>query len=536
MKSLGDFVNTPVKFHRNLNIHQLFLTTMIWKAGDKAILQRVSPDFPSHWYLLKRKINRNQDIREAKREVIQQLKKSSDREVRTVARTLNMMKFLSTEADKEEIFIEARDELIKILKTKSDSRRAFLKRGAAATILTLAGGFTAVLRILYPPGKWKYNTLAHRVLYFYAKEEKRDYEKEITLLEEIIAKAEEEIKKRRLKSGFTILKTIHALIEGFGFKMLPLGQEHLGKGLSSRELDCNTVSIIYYAIGEVLKFPINLVPIPVHAFVRWSNTISWETTNGTEIRDEKKELVKQFAIHENSIKMGSYLANASEKEILGLFMAEWVSIKSHYEVPENVITLIRSIAPNMPFAMLTCGNWYGHSGMFKQAKAIFDKGLILDPNYFDIPKTLGKNMFNRGKYKEAITYSKKCIDTMRSLRFTRLTLKSAQVLEHRFPTLKDASEVNKTLAKSYEGLNQFEDAVKHWFWEAYPWKNIKEFKNLNKVDPDPIYLSEKAFLRAKAWEKVFGEKAKTLIQADLRLPVKNEYGPAKEMLEKWKKL
>jgi tetratricopeptide (TPR) repeat protein len=56
----------------------------------------------------------------------------------------------------------------------------------------------------------------------------------------------------------------------------------LYEALRTSNSDCDTSTLIYCAIGEVMGYPLGAVALPRHAFVRWSlphgSVINWETT------------------------------------------------------------------------------------------------------------------------------------------------------------------------------------------------------------------------------------------------------------------
>ena len=54
-------------------------------------------------------------------------------------------------------------------------------------------------------------------------------------------------------------------------------------------VDCDIASFIYLAIAEVMKYPLHLVEIPRHDFVRWEigpgSSVNFETMDGFETDD-----------------------------------------------------------------------------------------------------------------------------------------------------------------------------------------------------------------------------------------------------------
>lgn len=88
-----------------------------------------------------------------------------------------------------------------------------------------------------------------------------------------------------------ILSTIFNYIQPYRTNSSAKGDKLLSRGLDKKDLECDTASVIYLAVGEVLKLPIVLVAIPTtkngngHVFVRWNfadgSHIDWEATSQT---------------------------------------------------------------------------------------------------------------------------------------------------------------------------------------------------------------------------------------------------------------
>lgn len=79
------------------------------------------------------------------------------------------------------------------------------------------------------------------------------------------------------------LEAIQAFMKEEGFRYQSTAFLH--EALRSRNTDCDTSTLIYCAIGEVMEYPLGAVVLPRHAFVRWvlphGGVINWETTEMT---------------------------------------------------------------------------------------------------------------------------------------------------------------------------------------------------------------------------------------------------------------
>jgi hypothetical protein len=81
-------------------------------------------------------------------------------------------------------------------------------------------------------------------------------------------------------------------------------------------VDCDTASYIYLAIGEVMKYPIHLIEIPGHNFVRWeldaNNYFDFETMDG--IATDDQHYIEGWGIPAAFAHRGGVLASMSAQE------------------------------------------------------------------------------------------------------------------------------------------------------------------------------------------------------------------------------
>jgi hypothetical protein len=83
-------------------------------------------------------------------------------------------------------------------------------------------------------------------------------------------------------------------------------------------VDCDVASFIYLAIAEVMKYPVHLVEIPRHNFVRWqfdSNAyVDFETMDGAETDDDYYKA--NWGIPETFVGRGGILETMNEKQTI----------------------------------------------------------------------------------------------------------------------------------------------------------------------------------------------------------------------------
>ena len=81
-------------------------------------------------------------------------------------------------------------------------------------------------------------------------------------------------------------------------------------------VDCDVASYIYLAIAEVMKYPVHLVEIPKHNFVRWvfagGSHLDFETMDGFETDDEYYR--KNWFIADEFIGRGGILDTMNERQ------------------------------------------------------------------------------------------------------------------------------------------------------------------------------------------------------------------------------
>lgn len=89
--------------------------------------------------------------------------------------------------------------------------------------------------------------------------------------------------------------------------------------LPIHEVDCDTASFIYLAVGDAFNLPISAVMAPEHVFVRWEfkdgSYLNWETTKGASVGDDT--YMRAMHISQDSCDRGVYLQSLTREEVLG---------------------------------------------------------------------------------------------------------------------------------------------------------------------------------------------------------------------------
>lgn len=120
-----------------------------------------------------------------------------------------------------------------------------------------------------------------------------------------------------------------------------------------RVLDCDTASFVYLAVADALGWPVNLVEVPQHNFVRWTfadgSHLNFETMDGGERTDAY--YVAAFAVPPSTIKPGFFMSAMSRDEVLGYVHGLRASIfarKGNFEQAKLDLVTSRRLRPVSP--------------------------------------------------------------------------------------------------------------------------------------------------------------------------------------------
>jgi tetratricopeptide (TPR) repeat protein len=106
-------------------------------------------------------------------------------------------------------------------------------------------------------------------------------------------------------------------------------------------VDCDTASYIYLAIAEVMKYPIHLVEIPRHNFVRWElgrdNYVDFETMDGIPTNDAYYK--SRWFIPESFVGRGGILKSMTAEETLAY---HWATVAISWSWQLNVPRMLEN--------------------------------------------------------------------------------------------------------------------------------------------------------------------------------------------------
>lgn len=120
-----------------------------------------------------------------------------------------------------------------------------------------------------------------------------------------------------------------------------------------RVLDCDTASFIYLAVAETLGWPLSLIEVPQHNFVRWTfadgSYLNFETMDGAERPDAY--YIAAFGVPPETVKPGFFMSAMSREEVLGYVHTLRASIfakKGEFDKAKLDLATARRMRPVAP--------------------------------------------------------------------------------------------------------------------------------------------------------------------------------------------
>ncbi len=117
------------------------------------------------------------------------------------------------------------------------------------------------------------------------------------------------------------LKLVYDILNrDFGIKYLEKRAQLLSQSIPNKYYDCDTGSMVFLAIAQELNWPLNIIRIPDHMFIRWNDNttqFNFEVTTGDIIEDSL--YICFHNIHPDSIEKGIFFKELSRTELIGCF-------------------------------------------------------------------------------------------------------------------------------------------------------------------------------------------------------------------------
>lgn len=146
----------------------------------------------------------------------------------------------------------------------------------------------------------------------------------------------------------------------------------------AHKMDCDISCIIYYSVAQVMNYPVFMVEVPDHGFVRWRNNDStyynWDTNAAMSVSNDcyKYECIKglRTGFNDNNEKAMNFLTDMDSKQIkayrlpfTGLIYQE----RKKYADAERLYIQAMSMRKNNIYAMYFLAYMYMYDSTYNDA-------------------------------------------------------------------------------------------------------------------------------------------------------------------------
>jgi tetratricopeptide (TPR) repeat protein len=254
----------------------------------------------------------------------------------------------------------------------------------------------------------KYQTSAHMMLNMEQEFQVTadDYKTLDNVLDSIITKIKTKPAYTK-KDAFNIFKTIASQLETYEKKE----NELFSYGLRDKIFDCDNFSIIYASVGEILNFPIKMINVMDHVFVRWElgkDHLNWDNMWGD--KDNKAFLDWVYKVN---FGLDAFFVEMNQKEIaaLGYFNRGSYLFYLH-EYKKSITEFNKALAlyPNFKLAFFNKGYSLINMEEFDEAINIFNKVIHETPEFANAYNARGLVNSKMGLYEKAIDDFTKTIE------------------------------------------------------------------------------------------------------------------------------
>lgn len=237
------------------------------------------------------------------------------------------------------------------------------------------------------------------------------------LLETILAEAQQQLVGRVASSpteAFVILQQIAAIFQqqhvqvGDAMLLSDTCQPTTTDANTIYRADCDTLSFLYLAIGDILNFPLRMVSLPDHTFIRWyfpdGSYLNWETT-ANAVWTEQQYFDWYNTTHADPLAPEQEMRTLQPAEIWGIVhynIGNALTIQRRYAEAITQYTLSLDTLPAYVNASYQRGNaWYA-LGDFPQAVVDFTQVLQAHPGDIQALQNRGSAWNSVGEYSQAI--------------------------------------------------------------------------------------------------------------------------------------
>jgi hypothetical protein len=187
------------------------------------------------------------------------------------------------------------------------------------------------------------------------------------------------------------LGLVYAAIEKMGLRFGDMENNLLTQNLNANQLDCDTSSFVVMAVAHEMGWPVHLVVVPHHVFVRWDDGKGTRfNMDYGEIRSDKY-YIKEFKIPSETIQNGIHLKNLTPAQSLALFLHNRGADKAeHGDLSGAIADFTESIFlnPRSSDSYVNRGQARMDLGEYSLAKKDLKRAERIDPRYSGAEKNV----------------------------------------------------------------------------------------------------------------------------------------------------
>lgn len=140
-----------------------------------------------------------------------------------------------------------------------------------------------------------------------------------SFVEDVLKRVRSHLNDGRQRSNQEKTKLVYEALEELGIRFSDKDISLLTAGVKKKMLDCDTSSFVVKAIAHEMGWPIYLVGVPGHVFVRWEETGGERFNSDFGYVFEDEYYVKKFKLSQASIDAGVYLSSQSSQGLRSHF-------------------------------------------------------------------------------------------------------------------------------------------------------------------------------------------------------------------------
>lgn len=298
------------------------------------------------------------------------------------------------------------------------------------------------------------------------------------LLEEILNRVKWELDRQPDLSSEEKTALVYKIMTDLDIKFGNPKTDLLFENLSQRRLDCDTSSFVVMAVGHELGWPVHLVRVTGHVFVRWQEEKkAFNIDYGKNHPD--KYYTHRYTIGLKGIKCGTdYFAIVHSN--LGIFLSD----SKRYKEAETEYRKAIDLDPNGAATHYNLGNTLSKLKRYEEAEAEYKNAIGLDPRDAEAHHNLGFLLYDLKRYEEAEVEYRKAIeldyDYVKARCNLGLTLFNLKKYEEAEKEYRKAIELEPKHVNAHYNLGMLLFELKRYEEAA------AEYRKVLELDPDDV--------------------------------------------------